>query len=124
MLAAAPLESDIQIEIVAWLRLVAPQLLVVSNKNEGSKSFRGNAHAVKMGRVVGISDLTIFDDRPAGLVAHFMEVKRPKGKLRPAQEEFRMKCLTRNWPWCVVHSVDEARVALVHWKIETREVST
>lgn len=50
-----------------------------------------------------------------GLAAAFMEVKRPGGRLSPAQLGWRDWCHAVGAPWALVTSIDDANAALTDW---------
>jgi len=61
-----------------------------------------------MGVHAGFADLMVICD---GRVL-FLELKAPKGRLRPAQEAFRDAVLSQGFGWALVRSVDDALGAL------------
>ena len=109
-------EARIQGAIVAYVRLVAPQVTVLHIANGGPG--RSLARLVWMGMVPGATDLIIIDEH--GL-AYMVEVKDADGKLTPAQVEFRDHCLKRKIPWALVRSVNDMAAALAKFGIKTRE---
>ena len=114
------IEAPIQIAIVDYIRLVAPQLIVLHIPNEGMRSAWGHAHMVRMGLTPGAHDLLLLEE--PGL-AYLLEVKAPDEQLSMAQIEFHVECRARKIPQAVVRSVNDARDALARFGIRTREAA-
>ena len=57
-----------------------------------------------MGLYPGMADLTVWLGN--GMVA-YLEVKKPGGRLSPAQKRFLGKCDNAGYPYIVVHSWEE-----------------
>lgn len=56
----------------------------------------------------GMADILIIDKEKYGM-AHFLEIKTPKGKQSPDQKLFEKRCLLANGDYHVVRSVDEVK---------------
>ncbi len=113
------LETPIHVEIVEWIRLVAPRLIVAHSPNGGLRAKSTATRLKDMGVLAGWPDLQLIDEQGR---TYFLEVKAPKGSLSAEQRAFRDECLTRLIPFAVVHSIDEASRTLAAWGIRTREV--
>lgn len=114
------LEAPIQIAIVDYIRLVAPQLIVIHIPNEGERSKWGHIKMVKMGLTPGAHDLLLIES--PGL-AYLIEVKPPDGELSPDQIEFHAQCRKRNIPQGIARSINDARDLLRRFGIKTREAA-
>lgn len=113
-------ESAIQRDIVAYLRAVLmPTHRVLAIPNGARRTENGYATNAVAGLTPGASDLLIAGKGHC----YFMEIKRARGRLSQDQQCFREWCITSNTPFAVCRSVDDARVALEHWGLETREVT-
>ena len=116
-----PLEDDIQIAIVDYLTLLAPTrgflFFHVPNQALGKALTRGGlgrmARLKRMGLLPGVADLVI-DIRGR---AHYLEVKRKKGRPSESQLEFRRRAEVNGSPYEVAHSFDEAVKILQKWGI-------
>jgi len=104
-----PLESVIQADIMALLHAYEPRWLLAERTNAGT--IYGEKGAVKLGRP-GTSDIKVY--LPAGRVAH-LEVKRPSGKLRPSQQDWRDKLRMLGHDYHVVRSVWDVVELLKTW---------
>lgn len=116
-----PLEDDIQIAIVDYLTLLAPArgfiFFHVPNQALGKALSRGGlirmARLKRMGLLPGVADLVI---DICGR-AHYLEVKRKKGKPSESQVEFRHACEANGSPYEIAHSFDEAVKIFQKWGI-------
>lgn len=111
-------EQSIQRDIVSYLRSVAPHCLTFAIPNAARRTAGGFASNAVAGLTPGIPDLCVI--APSG-VAHFIEVKTNSGRLSDVQETIRMRLIKMSVPYCVARSISDVRIALRHWKIETRE---
>jgi hypothetical protein len=117
-------EQEIQIAIVQYLRLALGQRwLVFHPANEGMRSWVAGRKMKEMGVVAGMADIVV-----AGSVMvltgrmpfhGFIEVKA-KGKLTPAQRDFRDFCQVNGMPWACCGSPEEAEVALRSWRLPVK----
>lgn len=112
-------EFQIHKSIVQWLKAAAPDLIINHSPLGELSTARAVAKARVMGARPGWPDIEIID----GGTVHFLEVKRPGGRLSDEQIGFRFECIRRGINYAVVHSIDEARQALSMWKIQTREAA-
>ena len=105
-------------EIVPFIRLVAPQVLLFHCPNGG---YRTPAEAAKLkwqGVLPGIPDLCLI--APVRRV-FFMEIKTATGRLSDDQLKIHGWLTALGVPCAVCRSIDDARRALAIWGIETRE---
>lgn len=112
------LESEIQRQIVDWIRYVAPECMVIAIPNAARRTASGRASNAVPGLTSGAPDLLVI--RPRGEVL-WMEVKTDKGKLTDLQFKFHENLQIRNHACAVVRSLDDARNAFKAVGIETRE---
>ena len=113
------LESDIQIQVVEYLALMAAQcgFLFFAVPNEGlgqAKTGAGlgrMARLKKMGLRSGVADLVLVK---AGQ-AYFLELKRPCGKWSANQQLFAGDCYLAGAGYAVAYSFDEALKILKEW---------
>lgn len=98
-------ESILQSEICLTLSAMGVFYFAVGNDNAGKTTMARAARLRAMGLRPGVSDLVVM--RSDG-VACFLEVKTEKGKLSHSQDNFRILCQTRGWPWGIARSVDQA----------------
>lgn len=114
-------EASIQRAIVGYLNAVLPNdCRVVAIPNAARRTVIGRATNAVAGLSPGLFDLMIVE---AGGGAYFIEVKTDKGKLSPAQEGWKEWFIVNHVPHCIARGVDDVRVALAAWRIETREAA-
>ena len=106
-------EADLQRAVVHALRFALPRTAIIHHcANEvteaGSRGAKRQAILVGMGVHAGFADLTVLSE---GRVL-FMELKAPKGSLRPHQEAFRDAVLAQDFGWALVRNLDDALGAL------------
>ena len=114
-------EADLQRAVVRTLRQILPRTAIVHHcANEvtepGPRGARHQAILVGMGVHAGFADLMILCD---GRVL-FLELKAPKGRLRPTQEAFRDAVLAQGFGWALVRYLDDALTALADHGFATR----
>jgi hypothetical protein len=107
-------EADLQRAVVQALRLALPRSAIIHHSaNEvtepGPRGAKRQAILAGMGVHPGFADLVVLCN---GRVL-FLELKAPKGRLRPEQETFRDAVLAQGFGWALVRSVDDALGALV-----------
>ena len=115
------LESDIQIQIVEYLTLLAPSrgFFFFSIPNEAMGAARGKgglarmAKLKRMGLRPGVADLVIIK---AGR-AYFLEVKRHDGRISENQMDFKVLAITHGSCYSIAYSFDEAVKILQSWDI-------
>ena len=117
-------EADLQRAVVAALRFALPKDAIIHHcANEvteaGPRGAKRQAILVGMGVHPGFADLVILCD---GRVL-FLELKSLKGRLSPAQAEFRNAVLAQGFGWALVRSVDDALGALADHGFTTRVTS-
>jgi hypothetical protein len=96
------------------------QFLLTAPANEvtdpGPRGAKRQAILVGMGVHAGFADLVILCDARV----LFLELKAPKGRLRPEQEAFRDAVLAQGFGWALVRSLDDALGALAEHGFTTR----
>ena len=114
-------EAQIQRNIVDYLHAVLPKdSRVVAIPNAARRTRTGGAANAVAGLSPGLFDLMIIE---AGGGVYFIEVKTDKGKFSPAQEGWKEWFVLNHVPHCVARGVDDVRIALAAWRIETREAA-
>lgn len=121
-------EQQLQINIVDFIRIVAPQCIVYHIPNEGKWSVMMRIRLIRMGLWPGVGDLALLSPYklPTGEIVwktHFIEVKAPGGRMSQNQEKFKIDCMKLSIPYACVHNIDGVRTALEHWGIPTKETS-
>jgi hypothetical protein len=111
-------EARIQAAIVEWVRLVAPEVLIFHPANGGWRTAREAARFRWIGLVAGVPDLALVI--PGGHI-RFIEVKAAAGRLSAEQTAIHSWLTALGCPAAICRSVDDARRALKHWGIKTRE---
>jgi len=106
-------EADLQRAVVVALRFALPKGAIIHHcVNEvtepGTRGAKRQAILVGMGVHAGFADLIVLCQ---GRVL-FLELKSLKGRLTPAQEEFRDAVLAQGFGWALVRSLDDALGAL------------
>ncbi|PKP62914.1 MAG: nuclease [Alphaproteobacteria bacterium HGW-Alphaproteobacteria-8] len=114
-------EADLQRAVVQALRFALPRDAIIHHcANEvsepGPRGAKRQAILVGMGVHAGFADLMVLSD---GRVL-FLELKAPKGRLRPTQETFRDTVCAQGFGWALVRSVDDALGALADHGLTSR----
>jgi hypothetical protein len=114
-------EADLQRTVSQALRIALPRTAIIHHcANEvteaGPRGAKHQAILVGMGVHPGFADLLLLCD---GRVL-FLELKSLKGRLSPAQEEFRDAVLAQGFGWALVRSLDDALEALADQGFTTR----
>ncbi|NHF74884.1 VRR-NUC domain-containing protein [Paracoccus xiamenensis] len=114
-------EADLQRAVVRALRQILPRTAIVHHcvnevSEPGPRGAKRQAILVGMGVHAGFADLMILCD---GRVL-FLELKSPKGQLRPTQEAFRDAVRTQGFGWALVRSLDDALTALADHGFSSR----
>lgn len=112
-------ESEIQRQIVDWIRYVAPECMVIAIPNAARRTASGRASNAVPGLTPGAPDLLVI--RPKGEVL-WMEVKTNKGSATDHQVRFHQNLHVRGHICAIVRSLEDARNAFKAVGIETREV--
>jgi hypothetical protein len=89
-----------------------PKLIAWHTPNESVRTPRTGAYLKKMMMLPGVPDFVIV---PPGGRCHFLELKFGKGKLSPAQEEFKVAAISCPCPHSVVRTIEEAATVLHLW---------
>lgn len=114
-------EADLQRAVVLALRFALPRTAIIHHSaNEvtepGQRGARRQAILVGMGVHPGFADLMVL----SGGNVLFLELKAPKGRLRPSQEAFRDAVRAQGFGWALVRSLDDALGALADHGFTTR----
>ena len=114
-------EADLQRAVVNTLRFALPRTAIIHHSaNEvtepGPRGARRQAILTGMGVHPGFADLMVI----AGGRVLFLELKAPKGRLRPSQEAFRDAVEAQGFGWALVRSLDDALGALADHGFTTR----
>ena len=114
-------EADLQRAVVQALRFALPRTAILHHcVNEvteaGPRGAKRQAILVGMGVHAGFADLMILCE---GRVL-FLELKAPKGRLRPNQEAFRDAILAQGVGWAVVRRLDDGLGAVADHGRATR----
>lgn len=108
------IEDVIQAQIVSLLENHAiPMLIWFAVPNGGKRDIRTAVKLKATGTKAGIPDLVFICPRTR--VSHFIEVKKPKGRLSKEQSVFRDDAITLGLPWAVVTSLEETERQLDQW---------
>lgn len=118
MTARRHIESDIQSNIMRYLDMALPTTYrAFAIPNGGRRDKITGAILKREGVKAGIADVGLIGQ--GGWVA-FMEIKTNKGRLSPAQIEFRDWCGSNGVPYAVVRGLDEAEETLRGWNVPLR----
>lgn len=98
-------EDTLQASVCLTLSAMGVYFFMVPNSAAGKTTIQRAVRLRALGLRPGVSDLVVM--RRDG-VACFLELKTPKGRLSPAQDNFRILCQSRGWPWGVARSVEQA----------------
>ena len=114
-------EADLQRAVVQTLSFALPPTTIIHHcANEvtepGPRGARRQAILVGMGVHPGFADLMVMSE---GRVL-FLELKAPKGRLRPNQAAFRDAVLAQGFGWALVRSLEDALGALADHGFTTR----
>lgn len=111
-------ESPIQQAIMRFLDVALPgTYLAFAVPNGGKRDLLTGVTMKREGVKAGIADIIILS---SGGYAACLEVKADKGRLSPAQKDFRDWCGSNGIPFAVVRSVAEVEDVLKEWNIKTR----
>ena len=97
-------EADLAQQLRKRLYMTAPTIHLVAVPNGGKRTPWAARQAKKEGLASGFPDLVCLAQ--GGLVA-FVELKLPKGRVEPNQEEWHERLSYMGFPVAVVRSVDE-----------------
>lgn len=112
-------ELKIHIAIFNWIKAVAPQCIPFHAANGGWRTASEGAQFQALGVLPGIPDIGVI---ASGGCVYWIEVKSDEGTLSKAQRAVHERFMLMSVPYAVCRSIDDARTAFSHWKIETREV--
>lgn len=96
-------EHNIQVACVTWFRYQFPNLLIYAVPNGGMRNSIVAAKLKQEGALAGVADLVIVTYN-----RHiYIEMKTPKGKQQPSQQEFERRVNALGHPYYVCHSIEE-----------------
>jgi hypothetical protein len=107
----APSELQIQVGLRKRLRHIAPAICLVAIPNGAKRGPRAINQAMKEGLRLGFPDIMALPNDNSGRVA-FIEVKAPKGKVDPNQNDWHERLRRWGYPCIVIRSVDEGEAFL------------
>ena len=105
-------EQAFQQAVVRFIDAAAPGLLYFHVPNGGARSKVEGAIFKTMGVKAGVADLIFM--LPTGKFGA-MELKAGRGRLSPAQEDFREKMLKGSRYWAEVRTLEEVEETLHKW---------
>jgi hypothetical protein len=114
-------EEQLQIDIVTYLRIVAPQCITFAIRNEGRRGIFGHKLALSMGLMPGLHDLCVLAPHRGLSIwePYFLEVKTAKGVLNANQKAAHALFRKLGISYAVVRSIDDVKKTLDFWKIIT-----
>lgn len=112
-------ESQIQRQILDWLKATCPSAIVFAVPNGEHRNKITAAKLKGQGVKAGAADLIFVHQ---GIIA-FIEVKTEKGRLSEAQKAFRDACATHQVPYAVVRGIGDLQAFLADLGIRTREAA-
>jgi hypothetical protein len=117
-------EEPIHVSIVTYLRTTLPKDWVVMHTPNNPRSEAAGARLKRMGMIAGWPDITLLGVIPGRWQPFmgFLEVKAPKGALRPAQKECHRSLQSLGFPVAVVRSIEDVRVVADAWGLPSRDV--
>lgn len=125
-------EEPIHIAIVNYLESVLPPHFIVHHSRNGGLSKAENGRAKAMGTKAGWLDIVILGEAIVysslteditGPAIWFLEVKDEKGVLEESQKKFIPKIERLGIPYRVVRSIDDARQAIIDWRLPNRDLA-
>jgi hypothetical protein len=111
-------EAHRQAAIVAYVRLVAPEIVIWAVPNGGLRTKAEAARLKWTGVLAGVLDLTLA--LPDGACA-FWETKTLRGRLSADQRGFIRHIEALGHVWALVRDIDDARRELARLGVVTRE---
>ena len=111
-------EASIQKAIVEYLRAVLPHAIVAAIPNGSQRTASGRPANAVAGLLPGMPDLIVL--LPRGRTV-FFEVKAAKGRVSDNQLAIHLELQGLDHQCAVVRSIDEVRLALKVWEIQTKE---
>ena len=113
-------EARRQAAIVAYVRAVAPDVVIWAVPNGGLRSKAEAARLKWTGVLAGVPDLTLAlpDARSA-----YWETKTPRGRLSDDQRDVIARLDGLGHSWAVVRDIEDARRELARLGVSTREAA-
>lgn len=110
-MAAGP-EDILQIQVIRFLKVAAPDCIYFHPANGGSRH-PGEARKFRdMGVRPGVADLCFV--LPDGRAA-FIELKAGKGRQQPSQALFQTDCERLGAPYAICRSIEDVQAVLEGW---------
>lgn len=113
-------ENTVQRAVIDFLQVMVPGAYVFAIPNAARRRRDGKAGNAVPGLRRGMPDLGFLCDEYPGLT-HFLEVKRPGETATEVQLACHRELRQRGAHVDVAESIDDVRLALKAWGIETRE---
>lgn len=113
-------EAAIQRQIVDWVRVAAPGVVVVAVPNAARRTVSGRPTNAVAGLTAGVPDLVVI--MPEGKTL-WIEVKSEKGRVSDAQFAFHSKLHGLGHTIAIVRSLDEVKLAFKAMNIKIREAN-
>lgn len=111
-------EANIQRAIVEYLRAVLPHCITFAIPNGAQRTASGRPANAVAGLLPGIPDLCVMLPRGESI---YFEVKSAKGRVSDNQLAIHMRMQPLDHRIAVVRSIDDVRLALKAWGVETKE---
>lgn len=119
-------EGPIHKSIVQWLRVVLPEALTATVKNEINKG--GSAFAIEQAKAKARGVVTGFPDviclPGVEFPTMFFEVKAEGEYARATQKEVHAKLASLGYRVAVVRSIEDVRERLLDWGVPIREAGS
>lgn len=106
-------EARLQTACMTWVRLQYPHELIYAVPNGGSRNIIEAANLKKQGVLAGVFDINV-DKARHGYHGLKIEMKRPGGKLTPAQKAYKAKCDAEGYLTAVLDTFDDF-MKLINW---------
>lgn len=106
-MARKRIEAQYQISFIEWVRYCHPEILAFAIPNGGSRNVIEAKNLKRQGVMPGVPDIFVASPNQeyAGL---FLEMKSPKGRLTPKQQDVQKKLSKAGYGVKTVYSIDEA----------------
>lgn len=118
-MAAGP-EDILQMQVMRYLRVVAPSLMVWHVPNGGYRNPREAKKLKDMGVLPGVADLCFL--LPGGLSA-FIELKVGKNPQTQSQKDFAVAAIANGAAYAVCRTLNEVDATLRTWGVPLRSRS-
>ena len=119
-------EGPIHRAIVSWLRVVLPDAVTATVKNEINK--RGKAIQIEIAKAKANGVMPGFPDiiclPGSDMPTMFFEVKAPGGYPSQSQKDVHARLTALGYRVAVVRSIDDVKDRLAEWGVQTREIGS